>query len=465
MKIIAFTYDLIGAPIFYHWMKEGNTVIVAQIKDVESLKNGDKPEDPEQKKARLENYDGVFDKYDAKKVLKRMQSIKQKDDWFIFFDFNNLWRFADAVQKMGFKNGFFPTEEDHLFEKDRQAAKEVVEKYYPGLKLVETTEYKTIEEAKAYIEVNPDKMFVAKGNSDDADTFCTDSEIPALGGMELINALEKGKKDYESMGFILEEKINNPIELTPQIVFYDGKPVFTDMDIENKPIGSGSISIQTGCASCLVKKTEFKDEINKIAFPKYVFDMAKKRKGMFVWDASILIDPKTGEKYFGEFCSNRLGWDSVFAEIAMSGGATMWIQNIMNGQNPLQKEFGATVRGFVMAKKGKGLSYEMPMSEMEWMEKEDKKLFVYEMKFEEKDELKAFNMGVSTDLMVSASAADNLPQAVNSCYKGIKGFSFKGLYYRPKFDFLSEEYPTSISNRLKYYDETFAKNNNPNDQA
>ena len=450
MKIICFTFDLIGAPIFYHWIKEGNTVIVAQIQNVEELKNKDKPEHPDVKKARLENYDGVFDKYPAKKVLARMAKIKQKDDWFIFFDFNNLWRYADVVQKMGFKNGFFPTEEDHLLEKDRAKAKQIVEKYYKDLNLTETTEYKTIEEGKAYVEANPDKMFVIKGNSDDADTFCTDSEIPALGGKELIDTMEAGKNDYEKIGFILEEKIQDPIELTPEMVFWNGKPVYSNIDIENKPLGSGNIGIQTGCASCLVVKTELEEKINKIAFPPYIYEMAKKHKGLFIWDASILIDPKDGKMYFGEFCSNRLGWDSAFAEIMMSGGATMWLQNIINGKDPVKYQYGATIRGFLIPKKDEGLTYKIPTGEMEWIESEDNKIFVYEMKFEEKEELKAFNLGACTDLMVSASAADNLPQALNSCNKGIKGFSFKGLYRRPKFDFDSTEYPTSIVNRLQY---------------
>ena len=450
MKIIAFSLDLIGAPIFYHWMKEGNTVIVAQIQDIKDLKNDDGEEHPEIKKKRLSNYDGVFEKYDAKKVLKKMKNIKDKDEWFVFFDFNNLWRYADAAQKMGFKNGFFPTQEDHLFEKDRKAAKDVVLKYYKELKLTETTEYKTIEDGKKYVEENPDKVFVIKGNSDDAETFCTSAE-GALAGMELLNKMESGKKDYEAQGYILEEKIKDPIEITPEIIFYNGEVVATNIDIENKPIGAGSIGVQTGCASCILVKTELEEKINKIAFPKYVFDMAKKRKGMFVWDASILIDPKDGTMYFGEFCSNRLGWDSVFAEIAMSGGATLWIKKIMNGQNPFKYKYGATVRGFNMPKKSDGLSYELPVKEMEWLESEDDKLFLYEMKFkEEKGELKTYNTGQSMDVVVSASAADNIPQTVNSAYKGIRGFSFENIIYRPKEDFNSLDYKTSVLNRYNY---------------
>jgi hypothetical protein len=35
-------------------------------------------------------------------------------------------------------------------------------------------------------------------------------------------------------------------------------------------------------------------------------------------------------------------------------------------------------------------------------------------------------------------------------YRHVDDFSFVGMYYRPKFDYLSLDYPTSIINRLNY---------------
>ena len=64
-------------------------------------------------------------------------------------------------------------------------------------------------------------------------------------------------------------------------------------------------------------KTKLSDEINRIAFPPKVYEMAKAHPGMFIWDASLLIDARTRKIYFGEFCPNRWGYDSFFTEIAM----------------------------------------------------------------------------------------------------------------------------------------------------
>ena len=59
-------------------------------------------------------------------------------------------------------------------------------------------------------------------------------------------------------------------------------------------------------------------------------------------------------------------------------------------------------------------------------------------------------VGDDWNLGVISGAGDSIDQAVNSMYKSVDGFSFAGAYYRPKSDFLSLDYPTSILNRVNY---------------
>ena len=95
-------------------------------------------------------------------------------------------------------------------------------------------------------------------------TVVPQSDDADIARENLIGALTTAKRgEYESMGYILELKITNPVEITPQLVFYDGKPVFSDICIENKPIGAGSIGNMTGCSGNLVFKTKLSDEINR----------------------------------------------------------------------------------------------------------------------------------------------------------------------------------------------------------
>ena len=43
-----------------------------------------------------------------------------------------------------------------------------------------------------------------------------------------------------------------------------------------------------------------------------------------------------------------------------------------------------------------------------------------------------------------------IQDAVKEMYRCVDDFSFVGAYYRPRFDYLSLDYPTSIVNRLNY---------------
>jgi hypothetical protein len=99
-------------------------------------------------------------------------------------------------------------------------------------------------------------------------------------------------------------------------MFYDGEPVATTLDIENKPFGSGNVSMQTGCAQDLVFPIADTDRICELAFPPIVAELARKRRGLFYWDASLLIDRRSRKIHFGEFCSNRPGFNSLFSELA-----------------------------------------------------------------------------------------------------------------------------------------------------
>jgi hypothetical protein len=442
-KIIHFTSDGIGFPLAYKALQEGAEVVVAEVQDLKDI-NPKNNESPEDRKLRLKNYANVFQKYDANKVLKVMETIDDKDDWFIFCDFNNLWPYAEKALKMGFKNGLFPTKEDASFEEERQKAKDFVQKNYKGISIAEVYECQTIEEGKEIMAENPDTIFVLKGNSEDAKTFVPSSNIPALVNKQIEDTLDNNKEVYEKDGFVLEEKIQNPYELTPELIFYNGVPVCASVDIENKPIGSGNIGDQTGCASCLVFKTKFTDKINQVAFPKLIYDMAKKHTGMFVCDAGLLA--KDNKLYFTEFCFNRLGWDSVMNEVAMSGGVREFFGNIQEGKNPFKYYFGASVRGFNLPEKDKGNKFKLEKSEMRWLDRVDKQIFLYEMQLEGG---KVENMAHSTDLVVATGASDNLEKAIDRAYEAMEGFSFQDLYYRPKFDFFAD-YPTSVMNRYKF---------------
>ena len=443
LKFLWFTFDHVCTSVAIKLIEEGNTLILAEIQDASELQTG-KKEDAEQKKGRLSLFNGLIQKHDAKSVLKKMAKMKNKDEWIVIFDFNTLWRYSELVLKMGFTKGFFPLKKDYEFEEDRDAGKKFVKKHYPTLKVAEVHEFKKIDEGIKFLESDTSgNIYVLKSFDEGGSTVLPMSEDPELAKEEIKGALELEQKDYEKKGYLLEQKIINPIEITPEAIFYDGKLVCTNIDIENKPIGSGSVGPMTGCAGNLIVRTDPKEKINKIAFPPIVEKMASLHKGMFVWDASILIDPRTGQTYFGEFCSNRWGYDALFAELSLCDDVTSYFDGIINGKCPYVRTFAVGVRMFNLKK-----HKDVPVI----FKGDDKNVFMYDALL--KDD-KIVSTGCEWDLLSANGSDDNPDKAVENCYKVLHDVNFTNGYYRPKFDFLSTEYQNSIVNRYAYANHKF----------
>lgn len=449
MKYIFISYDGLGYSIAYKLLQEGCEVKVAQIQNAWELGNQDKPEDVNTKKKRLSVYDGILEKMTMQQMLTFMRGIKNKDEWFVIFDFNNLWKYSEQVLKMGFKNGFFPTKEDFELEKDRNKGKEMVEKYY-DLKIGEVHEFKKAKDAIDFIKESQD-TFVLKGYDLCANTVCPVDKVDELARLKLINVLEKEPKDYDKKGFILEKKIKDPIEITPEAQFYNGKLVMMTLDIESKPMNAGDEGKQTGCAQNLVIKMDENSKLAKLAFPPIVQEMASKHTGLFVWDASILFKDKP---YFGEFCANRWGWDSIQTEIAMCESVSGYFESIVRGENPLKYKYGVAVRGFNDDIHDGEYCCERQMM---WLEETDKDTWIYDMKTKDKEVVNTGYCG--QDLVVFTGQGNTVDEALNKAHKVKEGFSFSNMTCRPKFDFKAD-YPTSIQNRLNFYEkyETPTKN-------
>lgn len=446
MKYILFTYDGHALPIAHHLQLEGQDVLVAQVQDRSELHlpNDRTTEEAWEKERRLALFNGILEKKPAKQVLRELQKIKHPNDYFVFFDLQDLYWYADQVAQLGFP-GNFPTKEDYLLEADRDKAKQLVDKFYPDLKAVNPQSFKRVAEAKAFLNASDD-LWVLKGNEEKAPTIVPDVIDPELAKSQLIQALEDKQKLYEAKGFIFEELITKPIELTPEKIYYDGQPIATTLDIENKPLGSGNISVQTGCAADMVFNTHLDDKINTIAFPAFVDELAKKHKGLFIWDASILIDGRTGKLHFGEFCSNRPGYNALFTEMALAGSVHRYFEAVIKGRNPFaEHKVAVSVRLFNLYQDEAGRT--TAGGRILYDKKIESDLWLWDVQKRD-DELVA--IGMDKNLAVMTAANNSVTDAINKVYRNIDLFSFEGAYYRPKFDYLSTDYPTAILNRLNY---------------
>lgn len=448
MKYIIFSRDFHVFPLGDRLKDDGRDVTFALVEGDEKIPKG-------KEDARQSLYEGIIEKHDADDVLKWMKDVSNKDEYFCFFDYGNLWPYSEKALAMGFKTGIFPTEESYRFEEDRQFGKQFVKKHYPQLKVAEVQDFKNVEEAIKFLDDHKESIFVLKSEGSHCETVVPQTDDPDLGRRQIIGALQSERSDYER-GFTLEELIRNPVELSPVMVFWNGKPLFSLVEIENKPLGAGNIGRLTGGCQNLSIQTPIDCALNRIAFPPIVFEMAKKQVGIGIYDAGMLFDGK--DFCFGEFAGMRWGFDGFFTETAMcgdekgKGSGTRHLEMIAAGQNPLRWKFGASLRLF-QTQPGHDPDCYAAGYAIDWLDQISDQLWLYCI---EKKELEGSGEeifctnGFEKELGVCTGAGNNPEDAISRAYKCAEGVATTGLYYRPRFDFESRAYFTSIYNRLDF---------------
>jgi len=447
MKYIFITFSGLGLPIALKLKQQGCEVMVGVIQDIKDyvMEGEIAKETDANKKRRLQLFHNMLPIEDAFEVVKKMKQIENPEEWFVFFEENNLYRWADMVRDLGF-HGNFPTKDDFLFEVDRERAKNFVKEHYSKLYTPEIMDFQKIEEGVKFLKDSKD-IWVLKGQHDSARTFVPTVEDPELANNQLIEVLTNFPENYERLGYILERFIPSIIELTPEKYYYDGVPLGTSILFENKCFGSGNISVQTGCSEDLVFPTDMNDRINKIAFPPIVDEMAKEHKGWFIWDASILVSKKDGKMYFGEFCSNRPGYNCLFTELAQCGSVDNFFTNLVKKRNPFTLgTVASSVRVFNMNHDDDdAVSSNILVNYKPEVEKD---VWLWDVQKNSRGNL--VSVGSDWNLAIITGAGKSINEAVNKLYRNVDGFAFVGAYYRPKDDYVSMDYISSILNRINY---------------
>ncbi|MDE2020739.1 MAG: hypothetical protein KGJ13_10420 [Patescibacteria group bacterium] len=451
MKYVFFHHEMYPLPIAYHLMNEGREVLVGTIDSHDDLGiPGDKDEETEEEKEqRMSVYDGLLDKMTAEDLMDYLESVPdgEKDGYFFFFDFNDLYPISEQVMEMGFTKGLFPTEEHFQMEKDRDKAKEYVKKNYPLVKVAESNDFKDVEEGLEFL-ADTDDVYVLKSNGNVGKTVVPNTDDPEVGKKMLANALEKERENYEQAGFILEKKILNYMEISPCMLFWNGKPICSLAEFENKEFGAGNIGVQKGGNQNLSVRTDLDSYINEIAFPKAAMDYAAKQKGLYLADAGLLYDGK--DFYFTEFCGNRFGWCGVFAEMSMREDGKPFVakffEDIMKGRSPLVNKYGTSLRLFNLEGKYEITEESKDDQLVFWDKGAENNFFAYRIK-EGED---GFCTVGGLDLLGAITAGGNdIKSTVDKLYERAEKVHFEKKYHRPEFDFLSKDYPTSIMNRYE----------------
>ncbi len=358
-----------------------------------------------------------------------------------------MYKIAEKVLRMGFSNGLFPTKFYYDMEKEREMAKKFVKKNYKGIIVADAFNFTSIKDGIKFLNEAQEDTYVLKSNGNRAKTIVPKSGDVEEGKKILIEALTKQKKEYEEGGFLLEKKIPNCLEVTPVMVFYNGKPIYSIVEFENKEFGAGNIGLQKGGNLSLSVKTPIDCELNRISFPDAIYELAQKQPGLSVYDVGLLYDGD--DFYFTEFCAMRFGWDGIFSEMVMRDDGNPFVGNyfedIVKGKNPIINNYGASVRLFnIHGDTGCTFICEDGIV-VEWDESVENNLFFYQIKKKGKETV---TVGGFDLLGVATGASNILETAVSKAYEVVDAVNFEKLYYRPKFDFLSMDYKSSILNRF-----------------
>ncbi|MBP7768355.1 hypothetical protein KA082_00775 [Candidatus Woesebacteria bacterium] len=447
MKYIVFSFEGEGLPVAWRLQQEGCEVLVGVVTDsrltLSNKEHGDGSEEDDAKERRLRLFDGMLNKLPADEVIEQMTHIQNKDEYFVLFEMNSLFHYAQRVQQMGFQ-GNFPTLEDYNFEIDRFAAKEFAKKHFPDLNIQETHTFSTIAEAEEFLK-NTDIIWVIKGFDSMANVYLPQATTSAAASEELIAALHRYREVYERSGFLLERYIINAIEVTPGRMYYDGVLLGETVNFENKTIGEKGSGAQSGCSGDLVFSVEQASKICQVTFPKIVDEMARAHSGLFIWDASLYIDPQTKEIFFGEFLPNRPGYNVFYNQLTQQSSLNSFFESVIHKQNPFDETVvGVSTRIFNLDTAEDGC----PVAEKAVQYSGNDKNFWPMDVYEKNGQL--VTCGYDMNLAAITGAGSSIAAAVADMRSALEQFQCDKTHYRSVDDFTSHDYSTAVLKRAKF---------------
>jgi hypothetical protein len=438
MRYAFLTADGLGLPLAYHLEQSGAEVYVGQVNDFSQIKVKRK-EKPEERDARLHLYDGMLrNKWTAESLTQYLLNHRREaDDWFIWCDFNFLWPYAERLRKAGFR-GLLPHRDDWELERDRAKAKQFVEQNYPNLAVAEFHDFLKVSDAIKFLDKEEEKLWVLKSHGQEGDTIVPTGEDVDKNHAMIRDSLERHAKEYQTDGFVLEEKIPDLVEFTPEGIAFDGKVIGVDIDIESKLLGARTGEI-VGSNLSLV----FWQEEDSVIYGEFLSPMEKVmlREGeLTIWDAAVAYSPSRKEYLFLEYCSNRPGYDSLYAEVAMFGSAEKFFDGIISGDMHSEHKYGASARLFNLGRKPTGEKYR----ELFWGDPAGDNIWVYDVLRENGN---FYLSGHEKDTAAVTGAGDTPEEAITDLYKNLEGVDFLSAYYLDERQWYDKEYHHNVLHR------------------
>lgn len=307
-KFYIFTADHSGLPIATRLQDEGDRATLVAIRPEERNGKTELPKTPDEakkNKQRIEylgkNGNGLIPKMWASEAMGR---INPGD--LVLFDQIYGWQYGHQLRKKGVrvrggtKNGFFlETERRETLALLKHLGFDIPEQVHfgPGSSKRGIEFLKSVKDNTLYVFKSDDPKIV--------------TQVADFENDELIQKLTAEAKEIDTDGFLLQQKVEG-IEAAVETYYYNGEPLFANVDIEAKKKYNEMSEVQTGCSMnilfMLPVDHPLRERVNG------ALDAVAKRyfSGSCILDLSFIYEPIEDKLYALEMCGERNAYNAVF---------------------------------------------------------------------------------------------------------------------------------------------------------
>lgn len=255
------------------------------------------------------------------KVSSMDEGLSKNPD-FVLFDLNGDGKLADDIRKRGYKVLCGSELADKL-EMDRAYGTKVAKQY--GIKVPETTEFKDVSAAIAFVK-SKKKPYAIKIDNNKSEA----SSYVAKDAEDMIDYLSHAKEDgllTSADTFVLQEVVKGA-EISTEIWFSNGQPVYpANSTFETKKFLAGELGQRTGCETSVV--FHYFNEQSRVIEKtiRKIFPLLKYANWTGPVDINCIVSETDHEPYFLEW-TPRLGYSAIYGFASILG---MKLSDFFNG--------------------------------------------------------------------------------------------------------------------------------------
>jgi hypothetical protein len=348
-KFWVFTACHSGLPLAIRLKDEGHDVTVALIRPQERNGSWEKPKNAKEEQANRErieylqkNGSGILPSMWAVEAMKK---IGKQD--YVIFDQIYGWQFGDALYQRGCKV-LGGAGVGYKLETERQDTLQMFKKMGFDLPMQKKFGSGSSEAVIQFLEAQQDKkLFVLKSDNPSVVT-----QVAEDSNEELIQKIKTEQKGVDSDSVLLQERVDG-LEYNIETYYCQGRPVFCDIDIEEKRKYNSSSQVQVGCAYDLVWLLPL-DHPLRIRLNKPFDKFAREWIGTGMLDISVIHNQKEDKVYPLEVCGCRFGYNQIYTLMELlTVPVSRFFMDLLDGRYTgdisskiFAPEFGASLRIF-----------------------------------------------------------------------------------------------------------------------